>query len=471
MDLILGVDFGTSKIAFVLIDVHTCKIIDHRSYPTEALVGFENPRRKEQSIEKLKKAFYVGIKDMLKSRGDTFLSIGLTGQMHGILGVDREGGAVTDFVTWQDERGLEQGKSGKTIIEEMEERGGERAVAAGYGIVTLYDWVTRKQSKDISCICTLPDFFGMLLAGQNRPLIDFTMAHSIGCFDQLSSGWDFEYIQSLGIDTKYFPDAVPPVSVYGKLKDRMVLSLIHNRTVPISVPIGDNQASFIGSVHDYFSTLLLNIGTGSQISFGVRSLDEIDDVQELDGYDVIARPFIENACLIAGSALSGGVVYTALLDFFRKTGEELFKIHDFGSLWEKMEKLAWQGSAERGLRVYPLFAGKRSNPEARGAIEEISLTNLSPSNLIYGTLKGMVGLLKDMVDSRIVESMEHIVGSGNGMRKNAVLRKIASDLFHREIMIPLHEEEAAIGAAITGAVAGKVFKDFEEAKRIIQYIT
>ena len=49
-----------------------------------------------------------------------------------------------------------------------------------------------------------------------------------------------------------------------------------------------------------------------------------------------------------------------------------------------------------------------------------------------------------------------IVASGNAMRKNPVLREICADLFGKELLLPLHTEEAAFGAALFGGVAAGV---------------
>ncbi len=182
------------------------------------------------------------------------------------------------------------------------------------------------------------------------------------------------------------------------------------------------------------------------------------------------RPFVENTFLIAGNALSGGCSYKTLRDFFIEVGKELFGITNFKNIWNQMDKLASSEESAGGLTVYPLFNGKRSDPKARGKIEGLSDTNFSPSKMIYGTLEGIVEILKDMVSDTIIKEKSYLVGSGNGLRKNAVLRKAVSKIFQKELIIPLFEEEAAIGAALNGAVACGMIKSFSEASNIIKYI-
>jgi len=466
---VMGIDFGTSKIAAVLVDLEKKEVYASGSKIVESNLRPQNSRHREQSISKIKEAFFSCIESVLSRGGPEVLSIGLTGQMHGILGLDREGKAATNFVTWQDERGNLKITNGKNLLENMEEKGGKRPIASGYGIVTLYDWILRDQIHGISKICTIPDYFGMLLTGNNHPVMDCTMAHSIGSYDINSGGWDFDYISDLGIDRGYFPDVAAPTIITGRLKQGNISGFFEKGGIPVSVSIGDNQASFIGSVKDYYKSILINIGTGSQISFCIKSLEEQESIQKIEGYDVYVRPFIENSFLVAGNALSGGVAYSALKDFFIKTGIELFDVGNIDNIWERMENLASIVKEEDRLCVYPLFAGKRSDPEARGRIDGISLDNLTPSNLIYGTLEGIVRILRDLVDESVIGRMNYLIGSGNGLRKNTVLRKVSSTVFRKEIMIPLFEEEAAVGAALNGAVAAGIIGSFNEANDVIKY--
>ena len=66
-------------------------------------------------------------------------------------------------------------------------------------------------------------------------------------------------IKILGIDIPYIPTVTDDYTIVGFAD-----------TVPVSVAIGDNQASFLGSVRDIDNSVLVNIGTGSQISAVLR---------------------------------------------------------------------------------------------------------------------------------------------------------------------------------------------------------
>jgi len=470
-ECIMGVDFGTSKVASVLIDIDILSG-SFASVQIESFHQNQDERKKELFVENVVSAFCACMRKLFDGKSCSLLSIGLTGQMHGILGIDQNGEPATPFVSWQDERGLAQGPDGISLLKEMQQKAGFRPIASGYGIVTLYDWMKQGTLQGIRQVCTLPDYFAMRMTGATEACTDFTMAESIGAFDLRKSAWDEQYLSLLGISPALLPSAVPPTSLFGKLDTTACGfgSLGRFAGTPIATAIGDNQASFIGSVLDYFSTILVNMGTGSQASYAVRSLeDEALDLSAIDGYDVCLRPFINRGFLIAANALSGGASYVSLHDFFAEIGERLFQREAPIDLWKRMNALAEEAGRADGLRVDPLFAGKRSDPGGSGSIHGIRASNFRPHFLIYATLEGMVRVLYEMVGKEVVQRVRFLVGSGNGMRRNALLRKITSQIFQKELSVPCHEEEAAVGAAINGAVAAGVYKDFQEAAPLIRY--
>ena len=155
-------------------------------------------------------------------------------------------------------------------------------------------------------------------------------------------------------------------------------------------------------------------------------------------------------------------MYDTLKTFFIKTGEELFGVTESVKIWDKMENAALKGFDTGGLTVYPLFAGRRSNPEARGSMAGLSEANFTPSKLIYATLEGIANILRDLIADSIIKKKKYLTGSGNGLRKNIPLQKVISRVFQKEIVIPEIEEEAALGAAINGAVASGVIGNFTD---------
>ena len=107
-EFVLGVDIGTSKIAAAAVDpdgqLPHCTV----ARETGADIPFDDPERKEQDPAQIRKVLFQVLEETLRRpelSGRRLRSIGLTGQMHGIIGLDEHGEPLTNLVTWQDGRG------------------------------------------------------------------------------------------------------------------------------------------------------------------------------------------------------------------------------------------------------------------------------------------------------------------------------------------------------------------------------
>ena len=136
-------------------------------------------------------------------------SIGIDGQMHGVIYEDQAGKTVSPLSTWKDNRGnLPFGES--SFVSEMERISGCK-MSTGLGLSTHY-WMTKNHRIPAEAvkICSIFDYAAMRLTGRKIPVIT------------------------------------------GKIPGG----------IPVSIGIGDNQASFIGSIRSMEMSALVNMGTG-----------------------------------------------------------------------------------------------------------------------------------------------------------------------------------------------------------------
>jgi len=61
-----------------------------------------------------------------------------------------------------------------------------------------------------------------------------------------------------------------------------------------------------------------------------------------------------------------------------------------------------------------------------------------------------------------------LIASGNGIRKNEALQRVAERYFDAALRIPEHKEEAAYGAALFALVAAGFCKNASEAQSLIR---
>lgn len=482
---VLGIDIGTTSICAIVLQGANGEVLETVSINNDA--ALKNLEKWEalqdadliwQSVERL-------IDELTKKHPDIG-GIGLTGQMHGIVYTDSNGQAVSPLYTWQDGRGdLEvpaELLSGFMSDQMMKSHGSSDLqastksyaallsylsgykLATGYGAVThFYNQTNQLVPAEAVKLCTIHDYIGMRLTGRKLPLVHSSDAASIGFF--VNGSFDEASLKLCQINPDIFPDVVSDFAVIGKT---------HN--IPVIVAIGDNQASFIGSVRDMAGSIVLNVGTSGQISLLADS--EAKDISSMELRPLATITDSAKEWQIAvGAALCGGKAYALLEGFFQSVLDmaglaSVQKKSDGASLFPVMNDLAVRSLAQpieecSKLIVSTKFNGTRDDPGIRGSINNISAHNFEAQHLVLGVLEGIINELYEYYQPD--KSHKLLVGSGNALRRNPVLQQIAVKRFGLPLLIPAHQEEAAYGAALS-ALAGTGFCDsLEQAQQLIRY--
>lgn len=425
----VGIDIGTTSICGVVLDGENGNVLRTVSVNSDAFIPTQNSFEKIQNVEKIIKIATEMLDAFLAEFGTEITAIGITGQMHGIVYTDKEGHAVSPLCTWQDERGNLPYKD-TTYAKYLNS-------FTGYGNVT--DFYNRENGlvpEGAVAYCTVHDYFGMCLCKNSAPIIHTSDAASFGLYDVEKQKFLCDFRSRI-------TDGFEIIGEY--------------RHVPVAVAIGDNQASVFSTLADA-DDVLLNIGTGSQVSV-------VTDKPLLrDGVE--CRPYVGGKYLLVGAALCGGRAYSLLKDFYAK----LLELADAGKadVYGLMDKMI-VGVEHSTLKVDTRFAGTRNDASVKGGISGITVNNLTPSELTMGVLEGMIDELYGMYLTFGVKT-RGIVGSGNGVRKNKALARIAEKRFDGKLRMPVYTEEAACGAALFALVACGAYENMSQVQGLIRYI-
>lgn len=450
---VLGIDIGTTSICAAVLDGTTGEVLQCISTENDAAIQTGNPWEKVQDPAKILEKVQKNASQLLKAHAPVG-GIGLTGQMHGILYLDRDGDAISPLYTWQDGRGDLAFKGKKTYCEYLAEATG-CSLATGFGMAThFYNLRNGLVPQNAAVFCTIQDYAAMKLAGERRPLMHVSDAASLGLFDLEKACFDLGAVKAGGMDPCLLPRVVKGFETAGLYEGR----------IPVMAAIGDNQASFIGAVRDMKRSILVNVGTGSQISIFLDTYARAPSME--------TRPLTGDSFLLVGSSLCGGRAYALLESFFRACVQ--MAGFEPGRLYPAMDRLA-EGfeTLEDKLAIRTLFSGTRENPALRGAVENLGINNFTPRHFVVGVLEGIVNELYEKYAALALpagRAPSVLVGSGNGIRNSAVLQKMFSQRFQMPMCIPRYQEEAACGAA-RFALAGAGFcRGLEEAQENIQYM-
>jgi sugar (pentulose or hexulose) kinase len=472
MSVVIGVDLGTTTVTALALNAESGDILATVTAPNPAETTSPADKargRSEWHAVRLAEAAGECLCQVSRRLGAAWArlaGLALTGQQHGTVLV-KGLWPQTPFVNWQDRRGEETYPGGSlTYVEESLRRAGDGAprrtgcrLAAGFMGVTLFWLRTNAALPPDAQACFLSDYFGGILTG-TTPVTDPTLAASSGVFDIQAGTWDADLIAALGLPPSLFPEVRPPGAPLGTITAEMAEATELPEGLPVFVGVGDNQASFLGSVADRDDSVLVNVGTGGQVSVYV---DEFRYDPRLE-----TRPF-PGGYLLADAGLCGGASYALLERFYRLAGEQLCGVMSDEPLYAAMNRLA--ASVPRGadgLVCEPFFAGTRHDPALRASWSGVSAQNFTPAHMTRALLEGMARAFRAGYGA-IGGGKAQFVGAGNGLRENAVLARCVSDEFGLPLRLPRHREEAAFGAALVAAVGAGVFPDLPAAGGLIRY--
>lgn len=430
----IGLDIGTTTISAVVVDLEQGKAEKAYTIENGSFISAEESWGKIQDPEVIVQKAKELLDKILISY-DHVQWIGLTGQMHGIVYTDKEGKHISPLYTWQDGSGDHPCFDGESVCTLMKKKYGMK-VFTGYGLVThLYHVWKDLVPEHAAKICTISDYLGMVLTGRKEPYMHSSNAASLGFFDVQNACFMVKRLEELEVSEKILPKVTDSYERIGSYQG-----------IPVMTAIGDNQASFLGSVREPEKSILVNMGTGGQISV-------LSD-QYCTGDGIETRPFNEGRYLIAGASLCGGRAYAMLENFFKMYTKAagIQGIDHYGVMAELLKDEDLDDSAEE-LKITTTFSGTRENPDQRGEITNIGVNNLTPGAVISGVLHGMAEELYEMysqIDKSVVENKTVMVASGNGIRKNVYLQRIMEKKFKMKLQIAENKEEAAYGAAMTG---------------------
>ncbi|MDI9258735.1 sedoheptulokinase [Alicyclobacillus sendaiensis] len=435
----LGIDLGTTSIAAVVYDAAASRVLWYQSQPHGAQLPADHPLASLQDAVRMFDLAERMVEGGLAEHPDV-AAIGVTGQMHGVVYLDAKLDPVSPLFTWQDGRAGEAAEAGETFAARLSRLTGT-PVHPGYGLAT-HAWLLHRGlvPQGARWIATLPDAFAARLAGSSRPRAHASLAHSMGGFDLANGVFAAEGLQASGIDLGLLPEVAPDLAVLGE-----------HRGIPVAVALGDHQASFLGAVGAAEGGVLVNIGTGAQVSVCVRGRPELPPGAEL-------RPFLGDLHLATAATLAGGAAYALVATFFDRVAQ-LYGVESPRSAYEVLDEAiaAWRQSGGGPFpRVRPTFFGSRWGDNGGARVEGWTASGMTPEAFAWGVLLGVAEELHEGYERLAPGASEAagaLAGAGNALRVNRHLRDAVEAVFGRPVRLAPHPEEAAQGAARWAAMA------------------
>ena len=451
MSVILGIDLGTSSVKTMLLDTERdVPGVTSKGYSLDIpQIGYA-----EQSPEKWWESALKALGQLREQHPAEFArveAVGLSGQMHGLVVVDKAGKPLRPAILWLDQRSDRQAKAVHRAFS-LEKIGSmlHNRVFPGFAFPSLM-WIKEKEPEvfgGIASIMLPKDYIRYLLTGKIAS--DYSDASASGVFSPGKGCWSFEIIDYFKIPRVIFPECGHSAEIAGYITGEAAKLTGLRQGTPVVYGGGDQPVQSIGNGLVHEGALISNIGTGGQIA--CFSKTDLFDKKLRTHTFCHALP---GAFTIFGATLSSGMSLNWL-------AEKLLRRDNYRALDDGAAQIP---AGSGGLTYLPYLTGERTphmDAHARGMFFGVTL-GMDDRHFTRAVLEGVVYSLKDSLSvlREMGISSNKIIASGGGA-KSPLWLQIQADILGMDVCVSKVKEQACLGACILAAVGAGIYKDAEE---------
>ena len=457
----LGIDTSTTSTKALLVNEQG-GVVASASAPHTLQTPW--PLWSEQDPQEWWQAAQIAIRAVIHQAGidpAAIASIGLTGQMHGLVLLDAGGQVLRPAILWNDQRTQEQ-------CDEIHRRIGRERFIQISGNVALTGftapkilWVAQHEPEIYARArhVLLPkDYLRYRLTGEYA--MDKADGAGTVLFDLKKRDWSAEVLAALEIPPDWMPPTYEGPQITGYVIPQAAVATGLRVGTPVVAGGGDQSAGAVGAGAVEPGVIALTVGT-SGVVFATTPAALIEPEGRLHAF----------CHAVPGRWHFMGVMLSAAgsLQWYRDTLAP-------GMPFDELLQEAFDVPAgSEGLLFLPYLSGERTphpDPLARGAFVGLTLRH-GRGHLTRALLEGVAFGLKDsftLIQEAGLSEMHQVRASGGGA-KSALWRQILADVLGTELVTVNTTEGAAFGAALLAGVGVRNWRDVPAACRAAITIT
>ncbi len=455
---LLGIDVGTGGSRALLIDeggrVVASATIEH--------APFASPRTgwAEQDARDWWRASREAVRAVLSAEGvraDEIACVGLTGQMHGAVLLDKTDEPLRPSIIWCDVRTHKQCRA---LTEQI---GAEHLIQLvsnpaleGFTLPKLL-WVREREPEiwaRVRSVLLPKDYVRLCLTGDKAT--DVADASGTLLFDVVGRKWSDEMLGLVGLDRGLLPRAFESAEVTGRVSAAGAEATGLREGTPVVAGAGDQAAGAVGMGIVRPGAVSATIGT-SGVVFAATDRPALDPKGRVHTF----CHAVPEGWHVMGVTQGAGLSLRWFRDQFG-AGDD-----DGRDSYERLaEEAASVPPGSDGLLWAPYLMGERTphlDPHARAALVGLTASH-TRAHVVRAIMEGVAFSLRDTLTifAEMNVPVETIRLGGGGAR-SAVWRQIQADAYGREVELVEADEGAAYGAALLAGVGGGAWRSIEEA--------
>lgn len=462
MRYVIGVDIGTSGTKTVLFDEKgnavSSFLVEYPLYQPK--IGWA-----EQEPEDWWNATYTSINSVIKQSGVNpadIKGIGLSGQMHGLVMLDKDGEVLRKSIIWCDQRTTAEADelTEKVGKERLVEITGNPALT-GFTAAKIL-WVQKNEPElyaKTAKILLPKDYIRYKLTGEYAT--EVSDASGMQLMDIKNRCWSDEVLEKLNIDKNLLGKMYESCEVTGKIhQEAAKLTGLNEGTIVVG-GAGDQAAGAVGNGIVKTGIVSSTIGTSGVV------FAHMDNIQiDKDGRVHTLCHAVPGKWHVMGVTQGAGLSLKWYRDNFchaEMDAAEGMGVDPYYLMDKQAEKIA---PGCEGLIYLPYLMGERSphnDPNAKGVFFGLSAKH-TKYDMLRAVMEGVSYSLNDcmsVIKEMGIDASEVRASGGGG--KSKLWRQMQADMFGCDINTINVSEGPALGVALLAAVGAGIYNSVPEA--------
>jgi xylulokinase len=437
--LFIGIDSGTQGTKVVVVSEEKRRIIAEGYAAHELIEGPYGRREQEPEwwIKACREALTIALQHKDINPAEV-KSIGVSGQQHGMVPLDREGKVIRPAKLWCDTETIPQcdrlTKKLGGLSRVIELIGNAIAVGFTASKIVWFKENDPAQYEKLHMVLLPHDYINYWLTGVCKT--EYGDASGTAYFDIRTRTWSMDVLHAIDESGKLascVPEVIRAHEAVGTVKKELAEEFGFGSDVLVAAGGGDNMMAAIGTGNVVPGVVTASLGTSGTI-YCVSDNPVVDQEGELAAF-----------CSSSDSWLP--LVCTMNVTVATELTRTLFGL----SLEQLSDEITTSEAGAGGLVLLPYFNGERTPalPKARATLFGMDRTNYTRKNICRAAMEGATFGLKYglgvLERNGIVPEEIRLVGGG---AKSAVWRRMVADIFNCPVVCPTSKEAGALGAAL-----------------------
>lgn len=462
MSYLIGVDIGTSGTKTVLFDEKGNSIASALyEYPLyQPNIGWA-----EQDPEDWWQATYTTIKAVISKSGVNpadIKGLGLSGQMHGLVMIDKDGKVLRKSIIWCDQRTSYECEQITNLV------GKQRLIEitanpalTGFTASKIM-WVKNNEPDvyEKAFKILLPkDYIRYKLTGEFAT--EVSDASGMQLLDVPARKWSDEVLTKLDIDKSLLAKVYESYEISGTVHNTAAELTGLSIGTPVAGGGGDQAAGAVGNGIVKPGVVSSTIGT-SGVVFAYSDNVTIDPSGRVHTF----CHAVPGTWHVMGVTQGAGLSLKWFRDNFCMSEKETAALLEVDPYYLTDGQAALSKPGCEGLIYLPYLMGERTphlDPDAKGVFFGLSAKH-TRRDMIRSVLEGVGYSLKDCMD--IIKGMgievNEVRASGGG-GKSKIWRQIQADMFNTDMVTINSSEGGALGVALLAGVGCGIYSSVAQA--------